>query len=217
MTRALAVFAKAPAPGRVKTRLSPPLTIDEAVRVAWICLGETVRRVVPPPHVARGFLFLEGAPSPEIRYLAAERRLTILPQVPGDLGARLHGAFRHLQEQGARHVIAIGTDTPHLDPDLVVESFDALEQNDIVIGPAEDGGYYLIGMRGPVDGMFDSIAWGTDHVLRATLERARMLRRTVGLLPTGYDIDDASTLRRAAHEYGSRLPALREIARVLER
>jgi uncharacterized protein len=215
--RAIAVFAKSPLPGRVKTRLSPPLTVEEAVRVAWICLGETVRRVVPRPSVARGFLFLEGPLSPEIRYLASERHLTVIPQCSGDLGARLGAAFRFLQSRGARQVIAIGSDTPHLDPDLVRESFEALEENDLVIGPAEDGGYYLIGTRGPTEGIFDSIAWGTDSVFRATLDRARILRRSVGILPEGYDIDDAATLRRAAQEYGARLPALREVARLLER
>jgi len=217
MSRALAIFAKVPVPGRVKTRMTPPLTLDEATRVAWICLGETVRRLVPPPHVAQGYLFLDGPASPEIRYLAAERRLTILPQCEGDLGTRLHDAFRMLQQRGASQVIAIGTDTPHLDPDLVEESFAALEQTDLVVGPAEDGGYYLIGMRGPVDGIFESIEWGTDSVLRATLDRARALRRSVGMLPPAYDIDDAATLRRAANEYGSRLPALREVARLLKR
>jgi glycosyltransferase A (GT-A) superfamily protein (DUF2064 family) len=72
-------------------------------------------------------------------------------------------------------------------------------------------------MRGPVDGIFESIEWGTDSVLRATLDRARALRRSVGMLPPAYDIDDAATLRRAANEYGSRLPALREVARLLRR
>src|SRR5688572_12226067 len=98
---ALAVLAKTPVPGRVKTRLSPPLTIDEAVRVAWICLGETVRRVLPSPRVAESYLFLDGAPSQEIRYLASERKLTILPQSEGDLGDRLKAAFGTLRARGA--------------------------------------------------------------------------------------------------------------------
>ena len=214
---ALAVFAKTPVPGRVKTRVIPPLTLDEAVRVAWICLGETVRRVLPSQHVAESFLFLDGTPSPEIRYLASERRLTILPQSEGDLGVRLSAAFGALRARGAERIVAIGTDTPHLDPDLVVESFEALGRHDLVIGPAEDGGYYLIGLRGPADGIFEKIAWGTHTVLDTTLQHARILRKSVGMLPAIYDIDDAATLRRAAREYGSRLPALREMARLLER
>jgi hypothetical protein len=71
-------------------------------------------------------------------------------------------------------------------------------------------------MRGPADGIFDSIAWGTDTVLDATLERARASGRTVARLPRTYDIDDAATLRRAAREHGSRIPALLEMARLLE-
>jgi uncharacterized protein len=217
MRCALAVFAKSPVPGRVKTRLSPPLTTDEAVQVAWICLEETVRHALPDPELARGYLVLDGAPTTEIRSLASERGLTIVPQGDGDLGARLRDAFASLEARGADRVVAIGADTPHLDPGLVMQSFDELERHDLVIGPAEDGGYYLIGSRGPADGIFESIAWGTDTVLRATLERARVLGRSVGLLPQDYDIDDAVTLRRAAREHGSRLPALREAARLLER
>ena len=214
---ALAVFAKTPAPGRVKTRMSPPLTMDEAVRVAWICLDETVRRVLPDPRTAESFLFLDGTPSREIHDLASERRLTILPQSEGDLGHRLGAAFAALRARGAERVVAIGTDTPHLDPDLVVKAFEALGTHDLVIGPAEDGGYYLIGMREPANGMFESIAWGTPTVLDSTLDRARTLGRTVELLPRIYDIDDAGTLLRAAREHGSRLPGLRDLARVLER
>jgi rSAM/selenodomain-associated transferase 1 len=213
---ALAVFAKTPVPGRVKTRMSPPLTLDEAVRVAWICLGETVRRVLPSPGSAERFLFLDGPRSGEIHDLASERKLTILPQSEGDLGNRLGTAFAALRARGAERVVAIGTDTPHLDPDLVAESFERLMTHDLVIGPAEDGGYYLIGMRGPADGMFESIEWGTHTVLDTTLERARVLGRTVALLPRVYDIDDAITLRRAAREHGSKLPALEAMARRLE-
>jgi uncharacterized protein len=217
MTRALAILAKAPVAGRVKTRLCPPLTTDEAMRVAWICLEETARRAPPPPEIARSFLFLDGAASPEIRSLASERGLTILPQCEGDLGARLGDAFRVLRDRGSERVVAIGADTPHLDPELLAESFQELEAHDLVVGPAEDGGYYLIGSRGPADELFESIAWGTHAVLDATLARARSLGRTVGTLRPGYDIDDEATLRRAAREHGSRIPALREAARLLER
>jgi uncharacterized protein len=217
MTRALAVFAKAPVPGRVKTRLCPPLTSGEAARVARICLEETVRRLLPRPELVRSFLFLDGAASPEIRSLASERGVTILPQCEGDLGARLHDAFRGLRDRGAEHVVAIGADTPHLDPGLLTHAFEALEAHDLVIGPAEDGGYYLIGARGPAGGLFESIAWGTGTVLDATRERARVLDRTVEALRNGYDIDDVPTLRRAAREHGSSIPALREVARLLDR
>lgn len=217
MTRALAVFAKAPVPGRVKTRLCPPLTSDEAARVARILLEETVRRMLPRPDVARSFLFLDGAASPGIRSLASERGVTILPQCEGDLGARLTHAFRGLRDRGAERVVAIGSDTPHLDPGLLTRSFEALEAHDLVIGPAEDGGYYLIGARGPADGLFESIAWGTGTVLDATRERARVLERTVETLRDGYDIDDVATLRRAAREHGSSIPALRKVARLLDR
>jgi rSAM/selenodomain-associated transferase 1 len=217
MTRALAVFAKAPVPGRVKTRLCPPLTSGEAARVARTLLEETVRRVLPRRELARSFLFLDGAASAEIRSLASEREVTILPQCEGDLGARLHDAFRGLRNRGAERVVAIGADTPHLDPGLLTHSFEALEAHDLVIGPADDGGYYLIGARGSADGLFESIAWGTGTVLEATRDRARVLERTVETLPNGYDIDDVATLRRAAREHGSSIPALRDMARLLDR
>ncbi|HEU5312098.1 MAG TPA: TIGR04282 family arsenosugar biosynthesis glycosyltransferase, partial [Candidatus Eisenbacteria bacterium] len=174
-------------------------------------------RVLPESRTAESFLFLDGTPSREIHDLAYERRLTILSQSEGDLGHRLRSAFAALRSRGAERVVAIGTDTPHLDPDLVVNAFEALGTHDLVIGPAEDGGYYLIGMREPADGMFESIAWSTPTVLDSTLERARALGHSVEMLPRSYDIDDAGTLLRAAREHGSRLPGLQEMARLLER
>jgi glycosyltransferase A (GT-A) superfamily protein (DUF2064 family) len=93
--------------------------------------------------------------------------------------------------------VALGSDSPTLDPSWIADAIAALDADDAVIGPTEDGGYYLIGVRGEVDGIFTEIPWSTDAVARATLERAAALGLSVRKLPEWYDVDDMTSLRRA--------------------
>ena len=210
----LLIFAKVPRAGRVKTRLVPPLTREEAAYAARVCLEVTLTRfgsAVP----ARTRLLLEGSPDRDLRDLCASLEVVTARQAPGDLGAKLRAAFRN--RRGV--VIAIGSDSPTLPPSRIREAIRALERHDVVLGPAEDGGYYLIGTRRPADSsnLFREIPWSTTDVTRVTLERALALGLSVKLLPSWYDIDDPTSLRRAIDdsrkalpEFGRRLAALRE-------
>ena len=199
MSAAIAILAKAPVPGRVKTRLVPPLTPEEAAGVARACLDATLRRFVPAIEVPFT-LFLDGEADHALVALASALGVAIEPQAEGDLGVRLSAAFRSLRDGGANTTIAIGSDSPTLDPARIVEAIAALDAHDVVIGPTEDGGYYLIGVRGDRDGIFEEIPWSTGEVLGVTLERARARGLVTHRLAPWYDVDDPTTLTRAIAE-----------------
>jgi len=192
---ALALFAKAPLAGRVKTRLVPPLTHEDAARVARASLEDTARFIVPGV-AASWTLFLDGEADASLRRLAEETGLSISPQEGPELGARLKAAFRALRAGGARRVLAIGSDSPTLDPVRIQEAIESLAVCDVALGPSEDGGYYLIGASGSHESIFDEIPWGSSSAAAVTLERARALGLEVRLLAPWYDLDDVASLRR---------------------
>jgi rSAM/selenodomain-associated transferase 1 len=208
---AVALFAKAPLAGRVKTRLVPPLTHEDAARVARASLEDTARYIVP--EVAASWtLFLDGEADISTRRLAEETGLSVLPQEGPELGARLKAAFRTLRSRGARRVLAIGSDSPTLDPARILEGIESLAICDVALGPSEDGGYYLIGSSGSHEAIFDEIPWGSASAAAVTLERARAMSLQVRLLAPWYDLDDPASLRRAyeAARSGSALRAVLE-------
>ena len=206
MTASIALLAKAPIPGHVKTRLTPPLEPDRAGRVARALLELTIACIVPAVP-ARWTLFLDGPTDARLLALAADHGLAVEPQAEGDLGARLAAAFRVLRSRGATRTLALGADSPTLDPARVNEAIAALEVDDLVLGPAEDGGYYLVGTREPHEEIFRGIPWGTSRVLEVTLERAREAALTTRLLPGWYDVDGIEDLRRVRREIAERFGA----------
>ena len=115
--------------------------------------------------------------------------LSYRPQPEGDLGARMHEAFRQAFREGVEKVVIVGTDCPGLSEDLAQEAFAGLDQGEVALGPAKDGGYYLIGLRRPVEELFREISWGTGEVLAKTLEAAQRLGLRVSLLKPLEDID----------------------------
>ena len=206
MTDAVALFGKAPVAGRVKTRLTPPLTPGEAAGIARAALEDTLRRF-PRRVPAAWTLFLDGDADPAIEAHATAAGVRILPQGRGDLGERLARAFAFLRAEGAVRVVALGSDSPTLDPSLIGGGIAALGEANVAIGPADDGGYYLIGAGPNVDvaALFRAIPWSTAAVARVTGERAAALGLGVTLLAGWYDLDDTSALLRAAAD-----PALAE-------
>ena len=206
MSDAVALFGKAPVAGRVKTRLTPPLTPEEAALIARASFEDTLRRFPSRVHAA-WTLFLDGDADAALEASAAAANVRILPQASGDLGVRLVHAFGRLRDEGAERVVAVGTDSPTLDPALIGGGIAALRDADVAIGPADDGGYYLIGAGAKVDldALFRAIPWSTGTVARVTAERAAALGLNVSRLPEWYDLDDVAALRRAAVD-----PALAE-------
>ena len=203
----LAVFAKSPVPGQVKTRLCPPLTPAQAARLARAFVRDTVRaaqRVAPVTlYHAGGRAGLEDA-------LAGLPPVAWTPQGGGDLGARM--------ARVPAPCLILGTDSPHLPSSFVRDALDALPDTDVVLGPAEDGGYYLIALRAPQPTLFDDIAWSTPAVLVQTLARAEAQGLRATLLAPFYDIDTLPDLRRLGNDLASSVfdcPATRAVLQEL--
>ncbi|HEX6481856.1 MAG TPA: TIGR04282 family arsenosugar biosynthesis glycosyltransferase, partial [Ktedonobacteraceae bacterium] len=119
------------------------------------------------------------------------------PQQGADLGDRLLHAFQWTSESGYKRIIVIGSDSPHIGGDIVATAYRALDEADVVLGPADDGGYYLIAMRGPYD-VFRNIPMSTSRVLQMTIELARSQGLKVSTLETLFDVDELPDLLRLA-------------------
>lgn len=190
-------MAKAPVPGRVKTRLCPPLTEEQAASLAHGFLLDALARA---RTLAAAALYLAYSPpdAGAIFQEIAGEGITCLPQEGDDLGQRMDRLSRRLLAAGHPAVAIIGTDTPTLPVSVLADALDRLAGGhaDLVLGPSEDGGYYLIGMRRPLHGIFADIAWGGPTVLADTRERAAGLGLKVSLLQSWFDVDTPEDLAR---------------------
>ena len=196
---ALVIFAKAPIPGQVKTRLCPPLTPDEAATLHGSFVLDTLERA--KAALAAFKLpydrYLACAPSSThvfFRIMEERQGVRLMDQVGDDLGARMNQAFDTLFAQGYKSGVIVGTDTPSLPLERYQQALTALESHDLVLGPALDGGYYLIGLNRPTPGLFTGIPWSTDQVLALTQKKAGALGLKTALLESWRDIDTISDL-----------------------
>jgi rSAM/selenodomain-associated transferase 1 len=207
---ALAIMAKAPRPGQVKTRLCPPLDPMEAAGLARAFLldrieqvrGLAARRAIAyAPGDARG-VFEDVAPDFEL-----------FAQQGDDLGARMAAAIDHVLTGGAgaarpvsghaaTGAVLVGTDSPTVPRQLLADAmrYVATGDVDLVLGPSEDGGYYLIGLRLPRPELFVDMAWSTPAVLPETLRRAEALGLRTAMLPAWFDVDTGADLERLERE-----------------
>jgi len=191
----LGVFVKAPAPGRVKTRLAAEIGLHHAAEI-YRHLGRSVVAACAGSGHDTVVWFAPAEARPAVRgWLKGLRVAAFQAQVGGALGTRLAAAFQRHFDAGARRVIIIGSDCPGVDAGLVSRALAVLDEHDLVLGPAHDGGYYLIGLRTPVRRLFRGIAWSTPAVLGQTLARARQLGLSAVLLPQLRDVDTASDAR----------------------
>lgn len=185
----LGLFAKWPTPGAVKTRLAPH---DPAwgARVAEAFLLDSLHRLA----VVAARRVLVFAPAERVADFAvlADERFALSPQSEGDLGQRLAAFFAQQFQTGARSVIAMGTDSPTLPVENIERAFAALESADVVLGPATDGGYYLIGCRPEHPPLFTGIAWSSARVLAQTVETLNDPHWRLSVLPPWYDVDSAA-------------------------
>jgi rSAM/selenodomain-associated transferase 1 len=202
----LIVFTRYPHPGRAKTRLIPALGKQGATDLHRRMTEHTVRqaRGLDSGQAIRGSAGLEV--SVEIHYTGGRKQwlrnwlggdLAYRRQVAGGLGRRMNAAFTAAFSAGAPAVVIIGTDCPGLTSTVIAEAFAALASNELVLGPASDGGYYLIGLVRPVPELFAGIAWGTDQVLAGTIECAERLQLAIALLEVLDDVDRPEDLARA--------------------
>jgi hypothetical protein len=190
----LLVFLKYPRPGQAKTRLVPVLGEEAAALLYRALAEEEVRRTAPEVgEYERLFCFTPPEDEGAIAAWFPGERLWAQPV--GDLGQRMAAAFAHAFGQGARRVAIIGTDVPWVSRATVVEAFSAVDGDDVAIGPARDGGYYLLALKEPRPALFEKIAWSTASVLSGTLARAEGLGLRVRLLKPLTDLDTIADLR----------------------
>jgi len=189
-------MAKAPSAGEVKTRLCPPLSLADAAELYRSFLLDKIEQV-------RSL----GTASLAIAYTPAEARAFFAEVAPGyvlvqqqgaDLGDRLANSLGELLDQGHRGALAIDSDTPTLPLGFLQRALDLVvtPEIDVVLGPTEDGGYYLIGLRAVHRELFEAMAWSTGQVLPETIRRADAKGLRVACLPPWYDIDTPDDLAR---------------------
>lgn len=190
----LIVFLRAPRPGSVKTRLAAELGAD----VACAAYRQLVDCLLPQLCFPEFSVELRYTPDDAAGELKGwtEPGWQLVPQGDGDLGARLERAASQAVAGGFGRILIIGTDCPYLTLADLREAREALASNDLVLGPAEDGGYWLIGLRNLHPELFRGIPWSTESVLATTLARAQEARLKVRLLRTLADVDTAADWRR---------------------
>src|SRR5215216_2889066 len=199
MQRMLLVVAKQPAAGQTKTRLCPPLTGEAAAALYACFLRDTLDIMRQVPDVGRGIVYLPEAAEDYFSTLAPDMQLSLQQGI--GLGERLDYLLTAALEAGASQAVVMDSDSPTLPADYLVQAFDALAgPSDVVLGPCEDGGYYLIGLKRPQPRLLRDVQMSTPTVVRDTLVQAEQLGLQVKLLPTWYDVDTVAELDRLRAE-----------------
>lgn len=202
----LCLFARAPVAGRVKRRLAADIGADEALRAHRLLVEDTVARLAVVPGVITE-LWLTGDPgAPAGEEWSRGGTLRLRCQRGDDLGARMLHALMDGLERADEALVA-GTDVPAVDAAYVTAAVAALATHDVVFGPAEDGGYGLVGARRQarrgLARLFEDVPWGSDRVLDITLTRARESGLSVALLEPVWDVDTVDDWRRYLRERGA--------------
>ena len=199
-TQALAILCKTPEKGFVKTRLAASVGDQKALEIYLDLLNITDGET--RPFNSSRHLFLASALEDSIEKMQStlqqqdlftDPKTKFIIQQGEDLGQRMSTAFEKLFKNH-QSVVLIGCDLPDLTSALIAKAFDALQNNDLVIGPSCDGGYYLIGLNEHAPELFEEISWSTEKVLKQTLERAEQLSLKVHLLDQLRDIDTLEDL-----------------------
>ncbi|MEG3838957.1 TIGR04282 family arsenosugar biosynthesis glycosyltransferase [Microcoleus sp. herbarium14] len=186
----LIVFTRYPEPGTTKTRLIPVLGKAGAANLHRLMSQRTIARSLSLQNSRRL--------SVEIHHTGGSQQLMqewlgtdiiYQNQIDGDLGARMTAAFQNSFDSGVDKVAIIGTDCPDLKAEIMAQAFDELSDRDLVLGPAKDGGYYLIGLRRAIPELFGGINWGTSEVFACTRAIAQNLGLNIAVLPILPDID----------------------------
>lgn len=187
----LGIFVRTPVAGEVKTRLVPPLSPEGARDLYTAFLGDLFERLGRSGWAP--VVFYSGDSPGDLPALMP-RPWPLVAQRGETLGERMAAAFGHLLGTPGGRAALIGSDSPDLPLGHLKTAFQKLKHRDVVLGPATDGGYYLIGLRAPAPALFEGIAWGTAGVFASTVETVGREGLTLSLLPPWYDVDDADSL-----------------------
>ena len=201
--RALIVFLKHPRPGGVKTRLVLALGAEVAAEL-YRALAESILQATVPQTGEYERLVFFDPPEASEAVRAWLPGLRLLAQSGEDLGARMADAFDRAFRRGATRVVIVGTDAPGVSRETAIEAFQALDEADVVVGPAEDGGYYLLGLKARRPDLFEGVDWSTPEVLDQTRARVAAAGLTMRELRRRCDVDTLDDLR-------AEWPALRRL------
>jgi rSAM/selenodomain-associated transferase 1 len=196
------IMAKAPFPNEAKTRLTPPLEPEMASHLYHSFLLDKIEQV---KRIEGVYPFIAYTPETAEAFFQEIRPsgFSLIAQSGVDLGERLANTSESLFEQGFEKLVMLDSDTPNLPPEYIREGLKRLDKADVVLGPCEDGGYYLIGMRASQPQLFKGIPWSTSRVMDLTVENANSLGLVVSLLDRWYDIDTIEDLWRLKYDLGS--------------
>jgi len=195
MDKGLLIFAKKPVPGKVKTRLAKDIGNEAACKIYRQLLFYT-------------FDIAEKANVYVLACLTEEDQITLnavpftefYQQVDGNLGKKLDHAFQSAFERGFKKLIVLGTDCADLTTDIIQDAYEKLDQNDVVIGPAKDGGYYLLGMTHYIPSLFENKSWSTEYLLTETTQTLKEENKSYHLLETLSDIDNIEDLKNTKNK-----------------
>lgn len=193
------IFCKAPVVGRVKTRLQPAFSPEQAMHIHVAMATQVIHRVLKLYPCA--WIAADDPYHPFFQQFDA----SVLPQGEGDLGLRMSRLAERAVAYGARGVLLLGTDSPHMGVARLHCAMRLLRRYDVVLGPVEDGGYDLLAMREHAKGLFQNIAWGTSTVLNNTMKRASELGLSYRCMSMGFDVDMPGDVARAIQS-GFRFP-----------
>jgi rSAM/selenodomain-associated transferase 1 len=200
----MAIMAKAPRVGQAKTRLVPPLSAKDAAALSACFIRDAAENIAAAAQQARieGYIAFTPPDAEDEFHPLLTAGTRLLPSRRPGLGASLFDATADLLGAGYGSVCLINSDSPTLPTSILVAAAEALAPpgDRLVLGPAEDGGYYLIGLKQAHRRLFDDIAWSTPQVLAQTQERGREIGLDTTTLPIWYDVDDIGSLRRLHQE-----------------
>lgn len=184
---------KYPEPGKVKTRLAEDIGPEKAALICRQVTEQVMKQTIPVAGEYDRFVFYDP---PErihdfISWLQNEK---FIVQKGGDVGERMEKVIRHLLENGADKAVITGADIPDLNSKIIMQAFELLDQSDVVIGPASDGGYYLIGMKSTLPELFRNIPWSTKDVFAETIKILQHSDKSYGVLPILSDLDTIEDL-----------------------
>jgi uncharacterized protein len=201
---AIIVFARLPVKGRVKTRLAKELGIDVATSFYKVCAEHTFKEILKfdSTQVVPFLFFSEESEIDEMRNWT-KNKFRYYSQKGHDLGERMSNAFNTIFDAGYRNVILVGTDAPGISAELITDAFSQLKDYNCVIGPSEDGGYYLMGLKQKLFYLFNEMEWSTNAVFSRTIERLKQNNHDYTLMQKMIDIDTKEDLKKWSDNYKS--------------